>query len=109
MYKPALADPLFLSHPSPESLVVQASCSSKLVPGSYPSTPPDRESKKMEQTSKKIFSSCSMALKSINASCLMGRYVHALLESAQSVMPHLPDSVRSDFRELLTDSLRLNK
>ena len=57
----------------------------------------------MEQTAKKLFSSGSMALKSINASCLMSRYIHALLESAQSIMPHLPESAKSDFRELIMD------
>ena len=44
-----------------------------------------------------------MALKSINASCLMGRYIHALLVSAQKCMPHLPDAVKSDFREIIVD------
>ena len=44
-----------------------------------------------------------MALKSVNALCLMGRYVHALLESAQSVMPHLSEDVKSSFREFIMD------
>ncbi|KAJ1124092.1 hypothetical protein NDU88_002554, partial [Pleurodeles waltl] len=52
-------DPFFLSqHPTPESLVVQASCSAKSAPGTFPGVPTDRESKRMEQASKKIFSSC---------------------------------------------------
>ena len=103
-YKPAPDDPTYLTaHLTPESLVFQASCSSRLGQGSFPTTPSDRESKKQEQTAKKIFSSGSMALKSINASCLMGRYIHALLESVQSLMPHLSDAVKSDFRELIID------
>ena len=57
----------------------------------------------MEQTAKKVFSSGSMALKSLNAVCLMGRYIHALLESAQSVIQHLPEEAKSDYREFSVD------
>ena len=96
---PAPGDPAFLSaHPTPESLVIQASCSAKGV--SFPSTPADRDSKKLEQQAKKLFSSGSMALKSVNASCLLGRYIHALLVSAQKLMPYLSEDQRSDFREI---------
>ncbi|KAJ1165464.1 hypothetical protein NDU88_005892 [Pleurodeles waltl] len=64
-YRVAPGDPVFLSkHPTPESLVVQASCSSRSSPGSFPGTPADRASKKMDHSAKKAFSSCSMALKS---------------------------------------------
>ncbi|KAJ1214845.1 hypothetical protein NDU88_002456 [Pleurodeles waltl] len=46
-YRTAPTDPGFLSrHPTPESLVVQASCSSKSAPGSFPTVPGDRDSKK---------------------------------------------------------------
>ncbi|KAJ1081047.1 hypothetical protein NDU88_001231 [Pleurodeles waltl] len=83
-YRTAPGDPVFLSRqPSPESLVVQASCSSRSSPGSFPGTPADRESKKMDHTAKKTFSSCSMALKSSNATCILGRYIHALMEEAK--------------------------
>ena len=101
-YWPAPGGPAYLSaHPTPESLVVQASCSSSGM--SFPTTPSDRESKKQGQEAKKIFSSGSMSLKSINATCLLGRYVHALLVSAQKLMPHLSDSAKSDFREIFVD------
>ena len=44
-YRVASGDPVFLSsHPTPESLVIQASCSGRGV--SFPTTPTDRESKK---------------------------------------------------------------
>ncbi|KAJ1125992.1 hypothetical protein NDU88_004405 [Pleurodeles waltl] len=80
----AHGDPVFLSRqPTPESLVVQASCSSRSSPGSFSGTPVDRESKKLDHTAKKTFSSCSMALKSSNATCILGRYIHALMEEAK--------------------------
>ena len=50
-----------------------------------------------------MFSSGRMALKSINASCLMGRYIHALSVSAQKLMPHLSEEAKSDFREIIVD------
>ena len=82
--------------------MIQALCATRQGQ-SFPSTPADMESKKLEQMAKKLFSPGSMALKSINALYLMGRYIHALLESAQSLMLHLSDSVKSDFSELIID------
>ena len=78
-YKAASGDPTFLTtHPSPESLVVQVSCSKGLGSGAFPTTLSYRESKKHEQVAKKVFSSGSMALKSLNPVCILGRYAHAL-------------------------------
>ena len=91
------------TYPSPESLVVQASCSKGAGADAFPTTPSDREAKKQEQEAKKLFSSGSMALKSLNAVCLLGRYVRALWESAQAVMIHLPEEAKPDFRELIAD------
>ncbi|KAJ1126443.1 hypothetical protein NDU88_004850 [Pleurodeles waltl] len=103
-YKVASGDSQFLSqHPTPESLVVQASCSAQSAPGSFPATPSDRESKRMEQAAKKGFSSCSMAFKSVNATCVLGRYVHALMDTARAVVPRLPPDVQEQFDELLLD------
>ncbi|KAJ1110107.1 hypothetical protein NDU88_007462 [Pleurodeles waltl] len=99
-YRAAPGDLDFLSkHPTPGSLVVQASCSSQSAPGLFPGTPADRESKKMDQAAKKAFSSCSMALKSTNATCILGRYIHALMEEAKG-HPELPQEVL----HLLTDA-----
>ena len=101
-YKATSGDPAFLTiHPSPESLVVQASCSRRQGSGAFPTTPADRESKKHEQVAKKVFSSGSMALKSLNVVCILGRYAHALWESAQALMVHLPEEAKPDFRELV--------
>ncbi|XP_069057855.1 glutamine-rich protein 2 [Pleurodeles waltl] len=100
-YQVALADPGFLSrHPTPESLVVQASCSSRTAPGSFPGVPSDRDSKKMDQSSKKAFSSCSMALKSTNATCILGRYIYALMDEIKSSHTEVPQEVLS----LVTDA-----
>ncbi|KAJ1200271.1 hypothetical protein NDU88_004096 [Pleurodeles waltl] len=83
-YCVAPGDPAFLSkHLTPESLVVQASCSSRSAPGSFPGVPADRESKRMDQSAKKAFTSCSMALKSTNATCILGRYIYALMDEAK--------------------------
>ncbi|KAJ1217530.1 hypothetical protein NDU88_005124 [Pleurodeles waltl] len=90
-YRAAPTDPGFLSrHPTPESLVVQASCSTRSAPGSFPSVPADRDSKKMDMQSKKVFSSCSMALKSINATCILGRYIYALMDEITSTYTEVP-------------------
>ena len=97
-YRTTLGDPSFLTaHPTPESLVIQASCSSKGL--SFPTTPADRESKKQDQLAKKVFSSGSMALKSVNAICLMGWYVHAIMELAK-IMLHVPEEVKWDLRDI---------
>ncbi|KAJ1149390.1 hypothetical protein NDU88_002200, partial [Pleurodeles waltl] len=83
-YRVAPGDPDFLTKPpTPESLVVQASCSSRSAPGSFPGAPADRESKKMDQAVKNTFSSCSMALKSTNVTCILGHYMHALMDEAK--------------------------
>ncbi|KAJ1168845.1 hypothetical protein NDU88_000758 [Pleurodeles waltl] len=93
-YRAAPTDPGFLSrHPTPESLVVQASCSSKSAPGSFPTVPGDRDSKKLEAQSKKIFSSCSLALKATNATCILGRYIHALMDDISSSFTELPQGL----------------
>ncbi|KAJ1202338.1 hypothetical protein NDU88_006138 [Pleurodeles waltl] len=93
-YRAAPSDPGFLSrHPTPESLVVQASCSSRSAPGSFPTVPGDRDSKKMDSQSKKIFSSCSMALKSTDASCILGRYIYALMDEITSSHMELPQGL----------------
>ncbi|KAJ1095605.1 hypothetical protein NDU88_000764 [Pleurodeles waltl] len=93
-YRAAPTDPGFLSrHPTPESLVVQASCSSKSAPGSFPTVPGDRDSKKLDAQSKKIFSSCSLAFKATNATCILGRYVHALMEDISSSFTELPQGL----------------
>lgn len=108
-YRTAPRNPAFLSsHPSPESLVVQASCS-KQSSGAFPQTPADRDSKKMEQSAKKIFSSSSMALKSTNTICLLGRYLHALMDSAKHLAPKLPEEERDNFMEVLTDAQAASK
>ncbi|KAJ1180645.1 hypothetical protein NDU88_005865 [Pleurodeles waltl] len=93
-YRAAPSDPGFLSrHPTPESLVVQASCSSKSAPGSFPTVPGDRDSKKLDAQSKKIFSSCSLALKATNATCILGRYIHALMDDISSSFMELPQGL----------------
>ncbi|KAJ1131499.1 hypothetical protein NDU88_009835 [Pleurodeles waltl] len=93
-YRAAPTDPGFLSrHPTPESLVVQASCSSKSAPGSFPTVPGDRDSKKLDAQSKKIFSSCSLALKATNATCILGRYIHALMDDISSSFTELPQGL----------------
>ncbi|KAJ1217777.1 hypothetical protein NDU88_005369 [Pleurodeles waltl] len=93
-YRTAPTDSGFLSrHPTPESLVVQASCSSKSAPGSFPTVPGDRDSKKLEAQSKKIFSSCSLALKATNATCILGRYIHALMDDISSSFTELPQGL----------------
>lgn len=98
-YRSAPGDPAFLStHPSPESLVVQASCF-KQSSGAFPQTPADRDSKKLDQ-----FSSVSMALKSTNATCLLGRYIHALMDSAKLLLSKLPEEDRGNFSEVLADT-----
>ncbi|KAJ1118686.1 hypothetical protein NDU88_006874 [Pleurodeles waltl] len=93
-YRAAPSDPGFLSrHPTPESLVVQASCSARSAPGSFPTVPGDRDSKKLDSQSKKIFSSCSMALKSTNATCILGRYIYALMDEITSSHTELPQGL----------------
>ncbi|KAJ1092778.1 hypothetical protein NDU88_005888 [Pleurodeles waltl] len=93
-YRAAPSDPGFLSrHPTPESLVVQASCSSKSAPGSFPTVHGDRDSKKLDAQSKKIFSSCSLALKATNATCILGRYIHALMDDISSSFTELPQGL----------------
>ncbi|KAJ1204852.1 hypothetical protein NDU88_000290 [Pleurodeles waltl] len=93
-YRAAPTDPGFLSrHPTPESLVVQASCSAKSAPGSFPTVPGDRDSKKLEAQSNKIFSSCSLALKATNATCILGRYIHALMDDISSSFTELPQGL----------------
>ncbi|KAJ1085596.1 hypothetical protein NDU88_005726 [Pleurodeles waltl] len=93
-YRTAPSDPGFLSrHPTPESLVVQASCSSKSAPGSFPALPGDRDYKKLDAQSKKIFSSCSLALKATNATCILGRYIHALMDDISSSFTELPQGL----------------
>ncbi|XP_069089255.1 volume-regulated anion channel subunit LRRC8C-like [Pleurodeles waltl] len=83
-YRVAPGDPAFLSkHPTSESLVVQASCSSRTAPGSFPGVPADRESTRMDQSAKKALSSCSMALKSTNATSILGKYIYALMDEAK--------------------------
>ena len=78
-YKTASGDLAFLTMPpSPEILVVQASCSRGQGSAAFPTTSADRESKKLEQVAKKVFASGSMALKSLNAVCILGHYAHAL-------------------------------
>ncbi|KAJ1176220.1 hypothetical protein NDU88_001503 [Pleurodeles waltl] len=100
LYRAAPGDPVFLSkHPTPESLGVQASCSSRSSLGSFPGTPADRESKKMDHIVKKAFSSCSMALKSTNATCILGRYIHALMEEMKG-HPNLSQ----EMLQLMTDA-----
>ncbi|KAJ1209616.1 hypothetical protein NDU88_004990 [Pleurodeles waltl] len=104
-HRGAPEDPGFLSpHPTPESLVVQASCSTKSAPSSFPVAPSDRKSKRMEQSSKKIFSSCSMALKAVNATCVLGRYVHALMDSAKAMVGDLPQEAQKPFGTLFSDA-----
>ncbi|KAJ1112338.1 hypothetical protein NDU88_000606 [Pleurodeles waltl] len=99
-YRTAPSDPGFLSrHPTPESLVVQASCSSKSAPGSFPTVPGDRDSKKLDAQSKKIFSSCSLALKATNATCILGRYVHALMDDISSSFTELPQGLLDFFSD----------
>ncbi|KAJ1158112.1 hypothetical protein NDU88_010806 [Pleurodeles waltl] len=93
-YRAAPADPGFLTrHPTPESLVVQASSSARSAPGSFPSVPSDRDSKKMDMASKKAFSSCSMALKSTNATCILGRYIYALMDEITSTHTEIPQGL----------------
>ncbi|KAJ1109751.1 hypothetical protein NDU88_007110 [Pleurodeles waltl] len=95
-YRVASADPGFLSrHPTPESLVVQTSCSARSAPGSFPAVPSDRDSKKMDILSKKAFSSCSMALKSTNATCILGRYIYALMDEIKSTHTEVPQELLS--------------
>ncbi|KAJ1210644.1 hypothetical protein NDU88_006006 [Pleurodeles waltl] len=94
-YRSVPGDPEFLSkHPSPESLVVQASCSSRSAPGSFPGVPSDRESKHMEQSAKKVFSSCSMALISADATCFLGRYIHAIMDAANAAWLDMPQDLQ---------------
>ncbi|KAJ1194675.1 hypothetical protein NDU88_003961 [Pleurodeles waltl] len=108
-HRGAPGDPVFLPrHTTPESLVVQVCCSAKSAPGTFPGVPTDRESKRMEQSSKKIFSSCSMALKATNSTCVLGRYVHALMDSAKEMAKDLPQEVQRSFGSLLRMHRRLH-
>lgn len=108
-YRTAPGNPALLSsHPSPESSVVQASCSKQSY-GAFPLTPADRDSKKMEQSAKKIFSSSCMALKSTNTACLLGRYLHALMDSAKQLAPKLQEEERDNFMEVLTGAQAASK
>ncbi|KAJ1128923.1 hypothetical protein NDU88_007295 [Pleurodeles waltl] len=67
---------------------------------SFPGVPSDRESKRMEQSAKKVFSSFSMALKSANATCILCRYIHAIMDAAKAALPDMPQ----DLQGLLTDA-----
>ncbi|KAJ1198716.1 hypothetical protein NDU88_002555 [Pleurodeles waltl] len=98
--RPAPSDPSFLTqHPTPESLVVQASTSR----GAFPSAPPDRESKRLDQLGKKMFSSSSLALRSVNTSCLLGRYSHTLWDMVAQVLPQVPEGVRDTLTQAVKD------
>ena len=77
-HHPAPGDPNFLTkHPTPESLVVQASAA-KANRSVFPTTLLDRQSKRLETFGKRIFSSSSQALQSVNSACLLDRYIHGL-------------------------------
>ena len=65
----APGDPDFLTkHPTPLWLVVQVS-TSKVNLNSFPTTPPDKESKRIEVFGKQMFSLANLAIRSINAVC----------------------------------------
>ena len=53
----------------------------------YTTTPPNRKSKRLETFGKRIFSSTSLALRSVNTACLLGCYNHALCNSVAQVLP----------------------
>ena len=76
-HRPAPRDrALVTQHPTPESLVVQAS-TSRVNPGAFPTTPPDRESKRLHTFGKRILTSANFARWSVNTTCLLGRYNHS--------------------------------
>lgn len=110
-YKPpAPGVPDFLStYLSLESLVIRASCSSNLTPGLFPSLPSNWESKKIEQQTRKIILAASIALKILNATCLMGKYVHALLDSAQTSISNQSNELNAHFKGLINDGLATAK
>ena len=102
-YKPAPDDPSFLSaHLTPESLVIQASCSSRLGQGFFLTAQAGRESKKQGQTAKKIFSSGSMALKSVNLSY---EQIHSRFTGFCSI-PHAPTARECEVRSQGADYRR---
>mgnify|MGYP002804811808 CR=1 FL=1 len=75
-HRPAPGDPVFLTNqPTPERLVVQSSMV-RMQSGAFPNVPLDRESKKLEAFGKRIFTSSSSALRSVNTSCYLGHYSH---------------------------------
>ncbi|XP_069061949.1 phosducin-like protein 2 [Pleurodeles waltl] len=45
-----------------------------------------------------------MALKAANATCVLGRYVHALIDSAEAMVPDLTQDIQRPFGELLSDA-----
>ncbi|XP_078542430.1 MORC family CW-type zinc finger protein 4 [Lissotriton helveticus] len=64
----------------------------------------DKKSKRIDQSAKKVFSSAIIALKSSNATCLMGRYIHALMDSSKQLLLKLSDDDRKNFQEVLDDT-----
>ena len=84
---PAPCDPVFLTqHPTPESLVIQASTSCVNL-GAFPSTPPNKECKRLDTFGKRIFSSTSFLLRSLNIAWLLGRYTHSTWDLVAQVLP----------------------
>ena len=63
---------------------------SKINPNAFPTTPPDRESKRIKTSSKAIISSRSFSSHSVNVGCLLGCY-HALKYIVAQVLPAVPE------------------
>ncbi|KAJ1140862.1 hypothetical protein NDU88_007200 [Pleurodeles waltl] len=99
-HRPVPNDSKFLfQHPTPESLVIQASSSS----GAFPSTPLDRESKRLDQFGKKMFSSSSLALRSVNTTCLLDCYTHYLWDRFVQVLSQIPEEAHAIIFQAVTD------
>ena len=55
----------------------------------FPNQPPDRESKKLDNFGKHIFTSSSSALRSVNTSCYLGGYTHNVWDTVASVISNI--------------------
>lgn len=70
-------------------MVVQVS-TCKVNPNAFATTSLDHESKGIDTFGKRIFSITSLALRSVNASCLLSRYSHALWDTVTQLLPAVP-------------------
>lgn len=102
LYRTQEESALFLFQPPvPNSLVVLSSSKGRC----QHSTPPDKEGKKLDAFSRRLYSAGSLRIKSCNYMACMARYIYAIFDYMAPHLSSLPTAQREHLQRLSSEGM----